>query len=631
MALAAMLSEEEKFAVMKMFEDECIDMSHKHCKCCRRVSLNLKVNQSGYCVGKCSTMKDKEAFIKSGALPIWKDGDKIMYSLPECLKGLTHAEKMLIQRISPLVALHHMKMGICGMTGHSCAFEQDITGFVDRLPRGMHDITMLRVMKTFMSEIGGAQDTTIKAFLVRKWKVLGALQFLKLHHDDYADINIDMSALDWMNGEEGIIDCHVLATEEILTTADDDGRIDDIGPAPGQAVEPRTVGDDVGVFGFIDEGGKTTLSPEDTVVNDILQEAVKASPRRSEMTVDWPSISKLPVSEFDDTRIFVNAFPWLFPGGVGDPKDFREGTLATWGEQMLHYEDGRFATDKIFGFYAMNHIIRMRNSTSGKWFVENFQKRVPNTLQDLKDQIAGGDTTFVNCLTYYNQRVKGSSPFWFKKKCELYAWINHHVEIGNGAPTFFITLSCAEFLWADVIAKVKERIDIGGGDSSDCYVGSPKLATIVNDYSIVIQEYFQKRVVAWLDTVGKQVFGIKHYWIRYEFAPGRGQIHAHLLAIPEDHSIYELCHLDLQQPNGAELRAARLADWAATTLGLTASVTEGFDELKIDRTNTPVRVRFKDISDSEETRNNDFQGLMNHVQVHACSGFCMRCAQGSDR
>ena len=36
----------------------------------------------------------------------------------------------------------------------------------------------------------------------------------------------------------------------------------------------------------------------------------------------WPASKQTPVDEFGDTRIFTNAFPWLFPGGVGDVKDF---------------------------------------------------------------------------------------------------------------------------------------------------------------------------------------------------------------------------------------------------------------------------------------------------------------------
>ena len=55
--------------------------------------------------------------------------------------------------------------------------------------------------------------------------------------------------------------------------------------------------------------------------------------------------------------------------------------------------------------------------------------------------------------------------------------------------------------------------------------------TAVNDYSLNGQKFFIKRVKDWLNTVGKEVLGIEHYWGRFEIAKGRGQIHAHLLAI----------------------------------------------------------------------------------------------------
>lgn len=340
------------------------------------------------------------------------------------------------------------------------------------------------------------------------------------------------------------------------------------------------------------------------------------------LSVDWPNMSEKAVDEFSDKRIFAGAFPWLFPGGVGDPKDY-PGSLKEWGKHMLYYKDGRFARDEVFSFFALNHIVRMRNSSHGRWFIDNFHKGLPDTLDEVKEKIESGDTSFVNSLFYYNQNIKGSSPYWFKKRCELYQWINHHVEIGNGPPTMFITLSCAEYLWADIIEKIKERMEIAGDNTSHCFVGSKRLASIVNDYAIVVQEYFQKRVVAWLETVGKKIFKIKHYWVRYEFAPGRGQIHAHLLAIPEDHDIYELCHLDLKQEDGEELRTSRMADWAERNLGLTASVGECFDDLNPDE-ESHVAMRFKDVQDMADLNEHDFQMLLKEVQVHACSGFCLR-------
>ncbi len=57
------------------------------------------------------------------------------------------------------------------------------------------------------------------------------------------------------------------------------------------------------------------------------------------------------------------------------------------------------------------------------------------------------------------------------------------------------------------------------------------LVQLVNQYAIVVQEYFERKVQVFLETVGKKILKIEHYWVHFEFAPSRGQIHAHLLAI----------------------------------------------------------------------------------------------------
>ena len=294
---------------------------------------------------------------------------------------------------------------------------------------------------------------------------------------------------------------------------------------------------------------------------------------------------------------------------------------------MLFYEDGRFAEDKIFTFFAMNYIIRKRNSTSGSFFVSNFQKGCPDTLEELKNKIEAGDTTFINSLTYWNKRVKGSTSYWFQKRSELCTWINYHVEKGNGAPNFFITLSCAEHYWPDIIRLIRERLRYAGRDDSECYVGSPKLPQLLNDYSVVVQEYFQQRVTEWLDTVGKEVFGTEHCWVRYEFAPGRGQIHAHLLAISGDKSIHRLSHNILKHSDKDEsIRADALGQWAADAFGLTAEVSSHFDEIEVDHDNTPITIRFGDVGTSPDDVSEDFNRIMKHCQYHNCSDFCLRDA-----
>jgi hypothetical protein len=611
-------------------------------------SINLKVNKHGFCLKCASVTKDPLFWVNKKCLPVWRNNGVVMFHLPSELKDLGHAEKMLIQRVSPFVSLHHMKNGILGMTGHVCAFEQDVNEFITRLPRCKDDISLLRVIKKVRTEIG-SDEIKDKAFRVRKSKVLGALNWLKEHNPLFSDIIIDASALDWIDGEEGDIEGLIVSTEEIDASNDVlDKATEDVGPVPGFYDPNNVKGDNVAAFGYIATGGKAELSPNDSVINNALQEAVDGSSRMKEITVDWPAIKDQPVSEYSDTRIFALAFPWLFPGklcmlyirsclidnlliklisgGEGDVID-SEWKIAEWGKRLLYYEDGRFAADKIFTFFALNYIVRKRNSSSGMFFVDNFNSECPDTLEELQDKIRSGDTTFINSLTYWNKRVKGSTAYWYQKRSELYTWINHHVERGNGAPLFFITLSCAEHYWPDIIALLKERLEIAGEDTSMCYVGSPKLAQYLNDYTIVVQEYFQQRVVLWLETVGKKVFGIEHYWVRYEFAPGRGQIHAHLLAIPKNPTLHQLSYELQKNRDNGECRADIIGEWAAKQFGLTASVEDGFDEIEVGSDNTPVKVRLSAVPKTE--LNSDKQSLMKHVQCHECSKFCLRDKKNS--
>jgi hypothetical protein len=47
------------------------------------------------------------------------------------------------------------------------------------------------------------------------------------------------------------------------------------------------------------------------------------------------------ISEFSDTKICFLAFPWLFPGGIGDIKESREYDIdiADWAQNLLFYKD----------------------------------------------------------------------------------------------------------------------------------------------------------------------------------------------------------------------------------------------------------------------------------------------------
>jgi hypothetical protein len=73
---------------------------------------------------------------------------------------------------------------------------------------------------------------------------------------------------------------------------------------------------------------------------------------------NWPVHEIKPVSEFSNTKIFCMEFPWLFPGRVGDIKDCwsYELDMSNWAQNLLYYQDGRFAKDKLWCFFTLKYI-----------------------------------------------------------------------------------------------------------------------------------------------------------------------------------------------------------------------------------------------------------------------------------
>ena len=94
----------------------------------------------------------------------------------------------------------------------------------------------------------------------------------------------------------------------------------------------------------------------------------------------------------------------------------------------------------------------------------------------------------------------------------------------------------------------------------------------MNDYTYIVQQYFHKRVEIFLSTYAKKVFGINHYYVRFEFAKSRGQIHAHLLAILGDKShLYDFnTLLHKNRMKSEEVQAQILDTWMKKIFKLTA-------------------------------------------------------------
>ena len=121
-----------------------------------------------------------------------------------------------------------------------------------------------------------------------------------------------------------------------------------------------------------------------------------------------------------------------------------------------------------------------------------------------------------------------------------------------------------------------------------------------------------------MEKIGKTVFGIEHYTVKYEFAPGRGQIHGHLIGIMKDRSFWKTMY-ELWSDRSAQ--AQFLHQWTKGKVSYTAEVdVDIFDTESPSWDDNPCMEWFGNVIDKQK----DQQQLLKFCQLHNCSGYCMR-------
>lgn len=371
------------------------------------------------------------------------------------------------------------------------------------------------------------------------------------------------------------------------------------------------------------------------------------------------------VSEFySEKRVFANAYPCLFPGGVGDIYDVKRGSvsdlpgpvknLRSWAKHLLHYCDGRFLKDQLFMLYIHNTVQRHENNSKGNFFFndKNFLGKVQPSLEELKEQVRDGNYTFVSKLRYFSQSIRGSDGYWRNKQNELKSWIDFHVSRHHGPPTHFITLTCAENWWEDLrgifsdLEKIKERElqlssttkrnskqNMPGHESCDDFLtpantlqsrkldlyDQTAMRRAARDHSAYVNHYFMKRAKIFMDTFAKDALDLEYYWGRVEFASGRGQIHLHILGIAKNKAYLN----DFYNAKCEDDKTEVLAKYAVDKLGMTAdvSIDEKHNRFTDENrtTTSPAGTRFVDCKDIHI----DHCHLVQDTMMHECNDYCL--------
>ncbi len=116
-------------------------------------------------------------------------------------------------------------------------------------------------------------------------------------------------------------------------------------------------------------------------------------------------------------------------------------------------------------------------------------------------------------------------------------------------------------------------------------------------HSLFVNKYFMRRAKSFMATVIKTALGIEHYWGRVEFAPGRGAIHLHIVAIANDMAYLQ----DFFHAKTTENKAAVVNKYTREHLDMTADVKINDDKKRRpEYQNSPLGKRYCESPDQEE-------------------------------
>ena len=292
---------------------------------------------------------------------------------------------------------------------------------------------------------------------------------------------------------------------------------------------------------------------------------------------------------WDQQRFFFQAcFPWLF-WTYTDPVTKEQDVPSDWmssrprNRQLKFYEyckylmlvHPRFAADPALCFVLIN--IKNREASRGQtsfWLKqhgEEADKTIAQLRKTVKENSNPGDKNKLSHLTRqvtsFTSGVTGTQPYWWARSYELKAFVTHMLDHESQTPLWFHTGSCCEFYWRPMhkvlskyfdlhkLTEYKEVCDYLRRGERPPKKLRTKLNHLLTHTPQVINQFFVNRTRDWMEIVMGEM-DISDYWLRFEFAKSRGQIHFHSMLWSKIQSklFHELFNTCRDKPNGTEMK-----------------------------------------------------------------------------
>ena len=453
-------------------------------------------------------------------------------TVPDVLKNLTFVEKILVARVRHTCAFVKVASGMRKMKANIVAFESPIQKIYNILPPPREDLDEVLAILFTGPRKPTAEDFARTPFLVRRNVVIAALEWLRLNHSDYADIQISHKNV--MQYEESVPPVSVEYREGVFNKVAEGTSVFD------QEEEDGTVEGDCAftVHGLTGEN-LNTMTP--TVLKAIALRHLNSGGKMLAI-----GHSENLQSMWNNPQLYPQMFPWLFPYGLGGIG----GASISSKEHKRHllmYHDKRFQVDVNFPFVAFSHEQIKLSTTQGFLLAEQsrftdiserLMKTDRNTLDDLIKRMETGESVspksenekncfkLINDLDAISGKMHGSTTTKKFMRNEIWSLVNH-----LGAPSWYITLSPADIqhpicvYFADTEEKFKPTL-VAYDERARLVCQNPVAGARFFDFMV---QTFLTDVLGAQDDGRKGLYGPTSGYYGTVEQQGRLTLHMHLL------------------------------------------------------------------------------------------------------
>ncbi|KAM5357383.1 hypothetical protein ACJZ2D_016323 [Fusarium nematophilum] len=400
--------------------------------------------------------------------------------------------------------------------GHVVHFLREVGLVYNQLPLLPQELNTVLLRPANTSSHAHLSRQFTRQFRVRRQPVVIWLDYLRRHHPGYRCIVIDEERLNQLPQDGNVLDAIPQSQVEAA----------DVGPEEDQEAEPD----------LEDEAAVPDLLAKDTELDALRSILAGESEADSALSTSFqaeaqhelqlPNIRHTPINEFNRSHALLSlAFPCLFPDGRADFVEPRLRSIdyKDYVEHAMRWHDGRFARHPTFRFVVFNTLMRSQARSRSKFFVKQHDGRQqPLTREQLIQALEHSEDpeaqALINSITRHAVSIRGTRPFWNKKRQDLEAYAYN-----LGCPGAFITFSPADLHWRSLYQHMPQYDDWLAATEPERMALSRRL---LRQNPHIAAFHFYRRYTLFRDIVLSKKFSITDYWDRYEWQ-GRGSPHNH--------------------------------------------------------------------------------------------------------